>query len=316
MGGIAFHEIGRPSPRHDPGVPRPVGAMSARQERTATTIIQDEAGKWRYGPEVPIQVWPVAFLQVDLPDERSLLWSGIEVRIQDREWKNAELTTTLFPYSHDWSAHAPLRPPSNRSAAARMAELQAAMKGDGEQALKEALRSLPFDPFTTVHTKKGEPPPWRYTARLDGPIRLWGLGGIQLDNGHVLARRTNFRHAGAPAEWRFGVCKKVKSALEDTFKGLCSTSDVLAVRNRPGGPRSAVVDAVDKILEAAIWMALAGNHDEREEGTLLADRAAEIAAAIRENAGKRADRGAPEFVSLSDRDVSPETRSRMKWGKW
>jgi hypothetical protein len=252
-------------------------------------------------------------LEVDLPEGDSLLWTGVEVRAKDADWKHAEVVTALWPYSHGWFDHAPLRPPLNDQVAKRKGLLQQALEDAGPEGLTRALRSLKFDPFSTSRKDKGDDAPWRYTARLSNPQRVWGLRGIPLPNGHVLARRTNYRHAGdgrrSNPEWRLGVCEDAGAAVEALVNEAQAKHDILKMP-RFGALHSALEEVATEILKRAVWLALAGNRDESKKGKPVLREVLRICAAELENADKRARRGEPPMVPLTDRDAAGPRGSR------
>ena len=316
MGAISDSILRKPEKHIPPGTPRPVGAQDARSQITATAIIKDKVGKWRFGPEIPIQVQHSAFLEVDLPGGKTIVWTGIEIRVRDHYWSHRELITALWPYSLNWFSNAPFRPPLNRSVRERLDLLHKALESAGPSGLTQALRTLKFDPFTSTHKDDGKED-WRYTARLSDPKRLHLLGTIPLGRGYSISSRSvNYRYSGkanrAAPEWRFGVCEDLGAAVEDLRLEAKSKTDLLDARDRPGGPHSKVADMADHILEGAIWMALAGNRDGSKIGQPVCDEVARIASQLREAADKRANPARPVHVPLG-REAAPPEASVLDW---
>jgi hypothetical protein len=305
MGTILDSKLRRAKVTYRPGELRPVGATSARCECSATVIRKRENGWWYDEEELPIEVWPIQYQEVELADGNTLLWSGMAAKLRadkhGREWKGKHLITALVePESQNWYACAPFRPPKHRSKAVIDAALNKAAKKGGS--LPATIHSLRFDPFET----DGK---W-LTARFVDPMRFRWPEVETIDDGYAVAHARISLKTMKPL-WSFGVCVDLDAARRDLRIEAFLTNRLDELPGRPGGAHGEAQKALDEILDTAIWQALAGR-TEGSKASRVVDRVIHYVHNKLENLSKHFD-GKPrglKVVSYNDKvsAVTPSPR--------
>lgn len=289
----AFWELLKPK---EVGTPVRVGEAWASRKASATVAEKDEAtGRWYFtGEEVAIRVWPNRFLEAPF-GEGALIWMGLEVKTDRREWRGKDLVFALEPFGLNWYGHGRFRP-ALQDSGKRLGQLRRAMAAG--RSMAEALEAMTHDPFETSAK-------W-LTARLKNPRRLHWEGLEPLGDQFAFGRSRNYSYVSKPAAWLFGVCEDCDRAVREVRAEILE--DPKLVARVPFEP----LEVADAAIEASVRQALAG----REGGSRrerVAWRALRIMAQHMDNAafrkGSRPRRGT---VGLPGREVRKEDSERRR----
>jgi hypothetical protein len=204
----------------------PVNAGAERRLRgkSSATLLEERAGRWEYGAEIPILVSLHDVEVVGLPGGAgALYWSGIGVRMKRSDLPGGRsgpwfLTASLEPNSYLWCGNAPLLPGESSGSGAYRDALRAV-------ADTKDLSELTFDLF--------ESDPGWLVARLGDPFRPhWDPGNEVAGDGFLVVRNRN-RRSSAKRRWVFGL-----SAVppEEVVRSLMLMDDVPKVSKAPRRP--------------------------------------------------------------------------------
>ena len=263
MGFVSDEELRRTPP--DLSEPTFVGAYDGEfsgRHVTATLVVRNNAtGHWDYGPEIPITATPNLCLELQVDNERTLFWSGVQVTVNIDELKDGlgvpramQMPATRRPFvvaslappgdadnPAGWFACAPLRSKVKEGGPKLRAEIRKSLKS-GLQ-----LQDLKRDPF---FNEKG-----KYVARLNDPLRLHYENGRNFGNGFLAgAQPPN----AAKVVWHFGIV--TEECLRDHGIAWKTAARTHAIRD--AGTNSGMVrvprTAQKEPRDVAVWHALAG----------------------------------------------------------